>query len=143
MQQVLFHIPILKDWFPPDGLPINGFGVMLFITFIVGVWFLGRVAAKMAPNLPRERIQDLVIVTFVGGLLGARITYMIQYDVPLRQIVRIWEGGIVLYGGIIVGMGVFLAFHHLFLKKAGVSLWKLADAAGPTLALGIALGRVG
>jgi phosphatidylglycerol---prolipoprotein diacylglyceryl transferase len=143
MQQVLFNIPILKDWFPPDGLPIHGFGVMLFITFIVGVWFLGCVARKMAPNLPKERVQDLVIVTFVGGLIGARITYMIQYDVPLRQIVRIWEGGIVLYGGIIAGMGAFLAFHHFFLKKAGVSLWKLADAAGPTLALGIALGRVG
>ena len=143
MQQVLFHIPILKDWFPPDGLPIHGFGVMLFITFIVGVWFLGRLATKMGSKLPKDRVQDLVIVTFVGGLLGARITYMIQYDVPLRQIVRIWEGGIVLYGGIIAGIGAFLAFYYLFLKKAGVSLWKLGDAAGPTLALGIALGRVG
>jgi prolipoprotein diacylglyceryltransferase len=143
MQQVLFHIPILKDTFPPDGIPVHGFGVMLFITFLVCVWFLGWRARRTGTNLPRERIQDLVIVVFVGGLLGARLTYMIQYGVPLKQIFRIWEGGIVLYGGIVTGMLAFLAFYHLFLKKAGVSIWKLADVAGPGIALGIALGRVG
>ena len=47
---------------------------------------------------------------------------MIQYGVPLTQIFRIWEGGIVLYGGIVTGMLAFLAFYHLFLKKAGVSI---------------------
>src|SRR4051812_26835550 len=113
MQQVLFHLPILKDQFPPHGLPINGFGVMLFITFIVCVWLLGRLAVRMGSRLPRERVQDLVIVTFIGGLAGARVTYMIQYGVPWRQFFRIWEGGIVLYGGIITGIVVFLAFYHL------------------------------
>ncbi len=143
MQQVLFHIPILKDTFPPDGIPVHGFGVMLFITFLLCVWFLGWRARRTGTNLPRERIQDLVIVVFLGGLLGARLTYMIQYGVPLRQIFRIWEGGIVLYGGIVTGMIAFLLFYHYFLKKAGVSIWRLADIAGPGLALGIALGRVG
>ena len=143
MQQVLFHIPLLKDTFPPDGIPVHGFGVMLFITFLLCVWFLGWRARRTGTNLPRERIQDLVIVVFLGGLLGARLTYMIQYGVPLRQIFRIWEGGIVLYGGIVTGMIAFLLFYHYFLKKAGVSIWRLADIAGPGLALGIALGRVG
>ena len=40
-------------------------------------------------------------------------------------------------------MIAFLLFYHYFLKKAGVSIWRLADVAGPGLALGIALGRVG
>ena len=143
MQQVLFHIPILQERFPPDGVPVHGFGVMLFITFLACVWFLGWRAARTVKNLPRERVQDLVIVVFIAGLLGARVTYMIQYGIPLRQLLRIWEGGIVLYGGIVAGMLAFLIFHRLFLKKAGVSIWKLADVAGPGVALGIALGRVG
>lgn len=143
MQQVLFHIPILKETFPPDGIPIHGFGVMLFITFMVCVWVLARLATKWGTNLPKERVQDLVIVVFLGGLIGARITYMFVEGKGWKQFLRIWEGGIVLYGGIITGMLAFLAFHHLFLKKAGVSLWKLADVAGPALALGIALGRIG
>jgi prolipoprotein diacylglyceryltransferase len=143
MQQVLFHIPILKDWFPPDGLPVNGFGVMLFITFIACVWLLGQLAVKWGTKLPKERVQDLVIVVFIAGLAGARVTYMIQYDVPWRNFFRIWEGGIVLYGGIVTGSLAFLLFYRLVLRRLGVSMWKLADAAGPGLALGIALGRVG
>jgi phosphatidylglycerol---prolipoprotein diacylglyceryl transferase len=143
MQQVLFHIPILKETFPPDGIPIHGFGVMLFITFIVCVWVLARLATKWGTNLPKDRVQDLVIVVFLGGLVGARITYMIVEGKGWKQFLRIWEGGIVLYGGIITGMLAFLAFHRQFLKKVGVSMWKLADVAGPALALGIALGRIG
>jgi len=143
MQQVLFHVPILKDWFPPDGLPVNGFGVMLFITWVACVWLLGQLAVKWGTKLPRERVQDLVIVVFIAGLAGARVTYMIQYDVPWRSFFRIWEGGIVLYGGIVTGMLAFLLFYRLVLRRLGVSMWKLADTAGPGLALGIALGRVG
>ena len=144
MLQVLFHIPIFKDEFPPDGIPIHGFGVMLFITFILGVWFLGWQSRRnTGTNLPRERNQDLVIVLFISGLVGARITYMIQYGVPARQFFRIWEGGIVLYGGIIAGIFAYLAFFYLVLRRAGVSFWKLADVVGPGLALCIALGRIG
>src|SRR5262245_749529 len=143
MQQVLFHVPILKDWFPPDGLPVNGFGVMLFITWVACVWLLGQLAVKWGTKLPRERVQDLVIVVFIAGLAGARVTYMIQYDVPWRSFFRIWEGGIVLYGGIVTGMLAFLLFYRLVLRRLGVSMWKLADTAGPGIALGIALGRIG
>jgi prolipoprotein diacylglyceryltransferase len=143
MQQVLFHIPILKDWFPPDGLPVNGFGVMLFITFVACVWLLGQLAVRWGTKLPKERVQDLVIVVFLAGLTGARITYMVQYEVPWQNFFRIWEGGIVLYGGIVTGILAFLLFYRIVLRRLGVSLWKLADAAGPGLALGIALGRVG
>lgn len=143
MQQILFHIPVLKEQFPPDGYPVPAFGVMLFITFIACVWLLTRVARRMGAQLPGDRTMDLVIACFVGGLVGARLTFMIQYDVPLERFFRIWEGGIVLYGGIIAGMLTFLAFYHLLLKRAGVPFWRLVDACGPTLALGIALGRIG
>ncbi|WP_020473204.1 prolipoprotein diacylglyceryl transferase family protein [Zavarzinella formosa] len=143
MFQVLFHIPILKGYFPPDGIPIHGFGVMLFLTFISGVWFLGWLSQKTGSNLPREKVQDLVIILFVSGLAGARFTYMQQYHVPLSQFFRIWEGGIVLYGGIIAGIGAFLIYYFGVLRRFQVNLWRLADATAPAIALGIALGRVG
>jgi len=145
MWQVLFHIPFFKESFPPDGIPIHGFGVMLFVTFLVCVWVFGRLAVRWGSRLPKERVQDLVMVVLLIGLMGARVTYMIQYNIPLtlRNFIRIWEGGIVLYGGIVAGMLAFLLFYRWVLRPAGVDLWKLADAAGPGLALGIALGRVG
>jgi len=143
MQQVLFHIPILKESFPPDGIPVHGFGVMLFITFMACVWFLGWRSRRTGVNIPKDRVQDLVIAVFVGGLVGARITYLVQYDRPLKEFIRIWEGGIVLYGGIVTGCLAFYLFHRYLLKRVGITFWKLADVCAPGLALGIALGRLG
>src|SRR5688572_13402666 len=127
MQQVLFHLPFTDQWWPPDGLPVHGFGVMLFLTFVGCVWLLGRLAVKWGTNLPKERVQDVVMVMFLSGLLGARITWMIVEGRPLNQFFRIWEGGIVLYGGINTGILAFLLFYRLVLKRLGVSFWKLAD----------------
>src|ERR1700721_1963601 len=77
MQQVLFHLPFLKNTFPPDGIPIHGYGAMLFVAFIlVTLW--GTVRAKPI-GMPAERFQDFTIWVFVSGLIGARILYMIQY----------------------------------------------------------------
>lgn len=143
MQQVLFHIPILKESFPPDGIPVHGFGVMLFITFMACVGFLGWRSRRTGVNVPKERVQDLVISVFVGGLVGARLTYLIQYDRPLVEFIRIWEGGIVLYGGIVSGCLAFYLFHRYLLRRVGITFWKLADVCAPGLALGIALGRLG
>lgn len=145
MQQVLFHLPILTESFPPDGVPIHGFGVMLFITFLAVVWYFGRRAERTGTKMPRDRVQDLVIVMFLGGLAGARLTFMIQYDIPITfsNFVRIWEGGIVLYGGVIAGIVLFIAIYYGYLRRIGVVFWKLADAVAPSLALGIALGRLG
>ena len=70
MQQVLFHVPLFKDSFPPDGLPVYGFGAMLFLTFVAVTWWGTRRAAKV--GLGPERVQDLAIVLFISGIVGAR-----------------------------------------------------------------------
>jgi prolipoprotein diacylglyceryltransferase len=142
MQQVLFWIPIKTSW-TPDGIPLYAYGTMLFITFVACVWFAGRRSAKLGLNVPRERLQDLAIVLFILGLAGARLTYMLQFGVPLTRFFRIWEGGIVLYGGIIGGIVAFVSFYYFVLRKFNVTLWQMADLAAPCVCIGIALGRVG
>ena len=58
MHQVLFTLPILKGvWiFPPDGIPVYGFGAMLFVTFIAVVWW-GTARAKKV-NMEATKFQD-------------------------------------------------------------------------------------
>ena len=69
MQQVLFRIP-----FPgvPEGIPIYGFGAMLFLAFIAGTWLAARRAQK--EGLRKEYIQDLAMWLLVGGIVGARLS---------------------------------------------------------------------
>src|SRR5437764_726164 len=111
MRQVLFRIPIHTSFFP-DGIPIYGFGMMLFVTFVATTWLAGRRAQK--EGIAKEYLQDLAIWIFVGGIVGARIVYMLQYKIPLWPLwnfFRIWEGGLVFYGSAIGGLaGYGLAY---------------------------------
>lgn len=150
MHQVLFTLPILKGWFPPDGVPIYGFGAMLFITFIAcTIWGSRR---GKAVGMPPEKLQDMVIVIFVAGIIGARVLYMIQYanQFPDQSILgligaffQIWKGGIIFYGSALGGAAGYGLFYWYVLRKMDVSGWQLADALAPIIALGLAIGRIG
>src|SRR5947209_19995603 len=139
MCQVLFHIPVY--WFGPEGIPIYGYGAMLFVAFVVCTWLGGRLAVR--EGIPKERLQDLAIWLFVSGIAGARITFMIQYHVPIYDFYKIWEGGLVFYGSAIGGVVGYLFFYLLVLRRQHISSWKLADIVAPCAALGLCLGRFG
>jgi prolipoprotein diacylglyceryltransferase len=150
VHQVLFNIPVLKDWFPPDGIPVYGFGAMLFITFVVCTYWATR--RGKAIGMPPERVQDMVIWLFVAGIIGARILYMIQYSnqFPDKSIgavalsfFQIWRGGIIFYGSALGGAIGYGLFYWFVLRRLNVSGWQLADAVAPVLALGLAIGRIG
>jgi prolipoprotein diacylglyceryltransferase len=152
MQQVLFTVPILKSWFPPDGIPLYGFGAMLFVTFVVVAWW-GTVRAKKI-GMEAARFQDFCIWVFLSGLVGARVLYMVQYarEFPnnslgdiLASFFRIWEGGIVFYGSALGGAIGYGLFYWFVMRRltVHVSGWQLADAVAPLLALGLAIGRIG
>jgi prolipoprotein diacylglyceryltransferase len=152
MHQILFHIPVLKDRFPPDGYPVPMFGVMLFLAAVVGTaWAAAR---GRRAGMPPQRTQDMVIAIFVAGLVGARVLYMVQYhhQFPDKsalglfvEFFQIWKGGIIFYGSVAGGVVGYLLFYHLVIRRLQphVSGWQLADAAAPVLALGLAVGRVG
>jgi prolipoprotein diacylglyceryltransferase len=139
MHQVLFRIPVY--WFSDEGIPIYGYGAMLFVAFVFCTWLACRLAAR--EGIAPQRIQDLAIWLFISGIAGARITFMIQYSVPIWRFFEIWEGGLVFYGSAIGGaIGYFLAYFFV-LRKHGISNWKMADIIAPCAALGLALGRIG
>jgi len=151
MQQVLFHIPFTASLFPPDGVPLYGFGAMLFLVFVITamVWGPKRITAI---GMPKEKIQDLAIVLFLTGIAGARVVYMWQYydQFPdktawglAKAFVQIWNGGIVFYGSVIGGILGYLVFYRVVLRKFGISTARLADALAPLLAIGLAVGRIG
>src|SRR4051812_1839065 len=100
MDQVLFWIPIRNPWMP-QGIPIYGFGLMLFLAFIAGNYVAGKKAERI--GVPPQKLQDLLIWIFVFGLVGGRLLYCWVNGLPLAQFFQIWNGGIVFYGGAIGG----------------------------------------
>jgi len=135
MRQILFTIPIL------GGIKVFGYGTMLFLAFL-GSMNLAAWRARRE-KLDPEVIYDLSLWVFVGGLIGARLFYVIQYwgdkVRTIGDIFKIWEGGIVLYGSIMGGTAAFFLYRVI----RPFPLRPFLDVVAPSLALGVALGRLG
>ena len=149
MRQVLFYLPSTSSFFAPDGVPIHGFGAMLFLAFLL-VWVWGTVRARRI-GMSAVSFQDFMIWVFISGLIGARLLYMIQYPNQFDQsffglilsFFKIWEGGIVFYGSVVGGVVGFGLFYWFIMRRMQISGWQLADTVAPLLALGLAIGRIG
>lgn len=136
MQQILS-----PDWLP---IPIYGYGTMLFLAFVGCTWLAIRLGRTQ--GIAPEVFKDLGVWLFVSGILGARITYIIQYWHTFHsfgQFFAIWDGGLVFYGSIFGAIVGFVIADHFLQKKYPYDRWKLADCIAPCIALGLALGRIG
>jgi len=132
MRTVLFELP--------GGFKIFGYGLMLFIAYIVSINMTAWRAKKGHMN--PQFAFDLATWLFIGGLVGARAFFVIQYRdrfSSILDIFKIWEGGIVFYGSLIGGaMAFFLIW---WIKR--FPLLPMADAIAPALCIGLAIGRFG
>jgi phosphatidylglycerol:prolipoprotein diacylglycerol transferase len=131
----------------PEGLPVRGYGLMLLLGIVTGVG-MAMVRARQG-GLDPEIILSLAIWLVLGGVVGARLFYVAEYweqnfagkspTETLLEVLNIPEGGLVIYGGLI---GAAVAF-ILFMRKHGLPLLAMADLIAPSMAIGLALGRVG
>ena len=80
------------------------------------------------------------------GIIGARLWYVLndilggntRYMDDPSQIYKVWEGGLHIYGAILLGAVTLL----LFLRSRNLDPWLFLDAAGPALLVGQAIGRI-
>lgn len=113
---------------------ITTFGLMMFVAFVVAGGVLTRQFRKY--GLHEDVASSMVVAAAIGGIVGAKIYYAILYgDMQLL----FSRAGLVWYGGLIGGA---LACSALLLIRK-VDYLTAADATGPALAVGYALGRVG
>jgi phosphatidylglycerol:prolipoprotein diacylglycerol transferase len=143
----------LAYFFQKGGLPIFGFGAMLFVAFVACNWIATRRALR--EGISKETIQDLAVWLIVGGLIGGRVASMwhvySEGKEPwpksllefFSELIRIWQGGLVLYGAVMGGILAYAVGYWVTFRKQGVSTLKLMDVLAPTLAVGICIGRIG
>jgi len=121
-------------------LPIFGFGFLLFLSFLAASGMVRRMARR--EGLDPERLTDMGLWIFICGIIGARLLFMLrnpeQFDSPLAFL-KIWQGGIVFYGGVAAGVMVFLYYTKRYLLPP----FQVLDAVAPAVAVGIAVGRFG
>ncbi len=134
MKQILFQIPGI-------GFPVYGFGLLVVAAFYTALALAVRRARR--EGLDPDSLYDLALWMLLGGVLGARLFYVVEYwgvrIHSLADVVKIWEGGVVFYGGLVGGFaGFFLAR-----RFRPFPVLATLDVLAPSVAIGSGIGRIG
>jgi phosphatidylglycerol:prolipoprotein diacylglycerol transferase len=119
------------------GLSIKTFGVFFALNFIA--W--GFVAHRRLGEIgrPPEWASEMGFVAIAGGLVGAKLYYVID-NASSFSLSGVFSGsGLVWYGGLLGGVIAML----VWARWRNFLTLELFDIAGPCLALGYAIGRIG
>ena len=127
----IVHHPFAYEFGP---VQFTGFGIAILMCFVVAQAVAQRELVRRGHD--PAPIPDMVFAALIGGLLGAKLYYVV--------ILGHWDsffdrGGFVYWGGFVGGA---LAVIGVVLRKhAGVL--KMADVSAPALAAAYAVGRTG
>jgi len=123
------------------GFDVHAFGFMVSLGFIGG-WICLQYTATRS-GIALEKIQTFFPCILVSGILGARLLFVLVHletyiNHPL-EIVMIWRGGYVMYGGFLLALLTIF----LLARKKGIPFLALGDAILPCSMLGLFIGRWG
>jgi len=145
-------------------LPIPVFGLSVVLAMFVAGVFLRRELARLhacgelgyaqlryrtargerarRPVAPAEIVSDLMLVTLLAGVVGARVFHILEHTGefladPAAMIFT--RSGLSIFGGLIFGTLAGL----VCVRRWQLPALTVLDAAAPALMLGYALGRVG
>lgn len=130
--------PVLIDF---GAFRIYTYGVTIATGLLVGIILATRRARR--EGIDANKILDATFYVLIIALVGSRLLFVLFYldDYfynPLR-ILKLWEGGLVFYGGLVPAVLVGL----WYIRRSGLPLWQTADIFAPSIAVGHAFGRLG
>ncbi len=125
------------------SVTVHYYGLMYVIAVTVGFWLFTREARRKSLSLSTDDKLNLFLWLIPLAVIGARLYYVAlrweYYSCHLLDMIKLWEGGLAIHGGVIAGIAVV----YLFSRVKTVPFWSLTDALSPGLILGQAIGRIG
>ena len=124
------------------GLPIKTYGFCMALGFLAA-WQVLSWLCRRTGRQP-EPLSNLLMLMLFSGILGARLEYVREFwgrefaSDPF-SIVKVWQGGLVFYGGLILAIAVF--FIWCCVRRERVA--PIADLFVTVIPLAHAFGRVG
>lgn len=123
------------------NINIYWYSLCILLGVIIAYFLITKEAKKH--NINKETISDLIFYTLILGIIGARIYYIIfnldYYISNPGEILKVWNGGLAIHGGIIFG----IIFVYFFCKKKKLEFFKITDICAPALILAQGIGRWG
>lgn len=122
-------------------IQVHWYGVIIASAVVIAVALAVREGQKR--GIRPDDIYDMILWALPFTLIAARTYYVIfqwsYYSQHPSEIIRIWDGGIAIYGGLI-GAGIVVV---LFCRSRFIPTWLMLDVAAPTVIMGQGIGRWG
>ena len=122
---------------------VRWYGVIIAVGFLLAVLYAFKMCRAM--NIDPNRLIDAVIVGLVAGVICARLYYVLFYtesnfywENPI-EIIKIHEGGLAIYGGLIGAV----VFGGLTAKARKLKVPAVLDIASLGFLIGQGIGRWG
>lgn len=130
--------PVMFEIF---GVSIRWYSFLLLVAMVIALLLLKREAKRFEINW--DFIFNLSFWTIIFGILGARLYYVAfnwsLYKDDLLSIIKVWEGGLAIHGGLIAGALTLF----IYCKRVKANTLKIIDMALPSVILAQAIGRWG
>ncbi len=123
------------------SLHIYSYGALVAIGFLAAIRVSARETARLGYD--REVFYDMAFWLVLAAIAGARLfhvaVYWPYYAANPSEIYRLWNGGLVFYGGLLAAVAACI----VFLRRRRIPFLPVADAAALGIPLGLAFGRIG
>ena len=123
-------------------LNLSAYGFIIALGAIAGTWLLGRRLEQRGWGT-KDDASAIAMTAVPAGVVGARLYHVItdweRFDGRLIDAFKIWQGGLGIWGGVVVGVlaGLWVA------KRRGLDVANTFTAVAPALPLAQAIGRWG
>ncbi|WP_394926548.1 prolipoprotein diacylglyceryl transferase [uncultured Robinsoniella sp.] len=128
------------DLFSIGPITIHGYGLMIGIGFLAAILIGMKRAEKH--GLDKDIVFNMGLLCIVGGMLGAKILYVITEWNNIIHSKNLWSDlayGFVVYGGIIGGILILYVYSRF--KK--LNFLQYMDLIVPSVSIGQGFGRIG
>ena len=121
---------------------LNAYGLMIALGVVAAV----RIAGKRAERINAGTMDDMSSIALwavPAGVLGGRAYHVLtdyeKFQGNWGDVIKVWQGGLGIWGGIAVG--VLVGFWRA--KKMNLDAWVLVSCSVPGIAVAQAIGRWG
>lgn len=130
--------------FTIGNFSLRWYGVIVMLGVIAGSLLVERALKRNGEN--SEAIWDALLWVLPAGIIGARLWYVVnatlggdnRFSNDPTEILRIWNGGLHIFGGLLLGAAALL----IYLRNNKLDIWLFLDAAGPAVLVGQGIGRI-
>ena len=123
-------------------LRLNAYGLMIAIGVIAAVRIAGRRAENKGVGTT-EDISSIAMWAVPAGVIGGRAYHVLtdyqRFQGQWFDAIKIWQGGLGIWGGVTVGVAV----GWWCARRRGLDAWWIISCAAPAIAIAQAIGRWG